>query len=213
MKNELEALLKEIEAAYEESGIKETAGLNYSLITGSLQKNQPLIIGFNWGASDTEYKPQNNIEVEDLCLENLGSMKRIIPFCKKYFGEDFLDKASQTNYCFFRSKSERDIVEKDLELCRPIFDKLIMLLMPSIVLCFSGQLREYLCNSNRVDHIEKRGFPFKRGSKDVTCYAARGFFNGAKIVFLPHPNFPIPGKTRNEAWDFIRASCKSRDNL
>jgi hypothetical protein len=210
MKKEVEALLKEIEDAYGNSIIKKD-GLYYSLITGSLQNNQPLIIGFNWGANDKiKYKPDEIDEIMkmgSLGEESLGSMKRAISFCKRTrFGEGFLDSASQTNYCFFRSKAEKDILPHDLKLCQPIFDKLLTLLTPSIIFCFSSQLRDYLCNSQKVIQIQKENFPFKRGGKDVACYATKGVFNEVKIVFLPHPNSPIPGKTRSDAWDFAEGN-------
>jgi len=206
MKNKLEALLLDVQAAYDESNVKkEHPGLFYSLITGSLELKQPLIIGFNWGAAqDERYTAQTVDDFEKpLFSEDVGSIKRIFSFCNRHLGQGYLDQGSQTNFCFFRSKIDSDIDDADLSRCKPVFNKLVEVLQPSAILCFSSRLREYLIESNQVTDLQSlSNLNFSRGGNNIRCYAVKGRFNNVDIAFLPHPNSPIPGAIRRQAWEF-----------
>lgn len=167
-----------------------------------MRKSGPLILGFNWGATQgEEYSPQATITV--FKKDEVGSLSRIFPYCEKYFGNDFLERVSQSNYCFFRSKSESEITHKDIALCEPIFDKLIDEMEPSSILCFSSKLRDYLLSNHRVQTKESIKISYKRGSVQMTYEPIRATLtSGAEIMFLPHPNYPMKKEARNEAWDF-----------
>lgn len=211
MKNELHALLSEVAVAYEQSEIKKICEVgnfewHYSLITGTLVKGGPLILGYNWGASQNEtykHKPQTTIENAIFKTQDVGSLKRIFPYCEKYFGTDFLEQTSQSNYCFFRSKNEGQISNKDIALCEPIFEKLISTLAPSYILCLSSKLRDYLISGNKLKDIESTNIHFRRGNVDTTYQAMKAKLkSGATIVFLPHPNYPMKKEAREQAWAF-----------
>lgn len=199
----LDDLLAELGSAYEQSDIKRNE-LHYSLITTTMKKNGPLILGFNWGATQGEkYSPQAAIEETVFKNGDVGSLSRIFPYCEKYFGNAFLKRASQSNYCFFRSKSESDITPNDIALCEPIFDKLIDVMEPSSILCFSSKLRDYLFSHNRVLAKESIRISYKRGSMQMTYEPIKATLtSGAKIMFLPHPNYPMKKEARAEAWEF-----------
>lgn len=213
MKEELEALLAKLEIAFEKSNIKQTAEQSnykwhYSLVTTTLQKGGPLILGFNWGATKNEkYEPQASIEKKVFKNEDVGSLIRIFPYCRKYFGDDFLERTSQSNYCFFRSQTESQIERKDIALCEPIFEKLIGVLEPSSILCFSSQLRDRMLENEIIKEVESIEILYKRGSAQVTYRPMRAkLLSGAKIVFLPHPNYPMTKLAREQAWDFCCGS-------
>ncbi len=112
MKSILDSLLAELGPVYEQSDIRHYClshghEWHYSLITTTMRKGGPLILGFNWGASQGEqYSPQAAIEPTVFKGSDVGSLARIFPYCEKYFGKDFLDNTSQSNYCFFRSHNE-----------------------------------------------------------------------------------------------------------
>lgn len=198
MKLKLEKLLGDVKAAYDKSDIKKLEpNWSYALITGSLEQNKPLLIGFNWGAAENKkYSPQDSCTAKSLDKEDLGSMKRVFSFCEKY-KRGLLNQASQTNFCFFRSKSADQITLKDLYLCEPIFNELLDCLKPSIILCFSSHLRCHL--SPRVVNYEPKKIGLPRGNYE----AGKGRFGKVKIGFLPHPNYPIRGDAREEAWNFV----------
>lgn len=209
MKTIFDDLLVELGCAYEQSDIKQYCLIHghtwhYSLITTTMQKGGPLILGFNWGASqDERYFPQTTIEETVFKNADVGSLTRIFPYCEKYFGEDFLNKTSQSNYCFFRSKSESEITPKDIALCEPIFDKLIKVMEPSSILCFSSKLRDFLLSNNRVKAKESIKISYERGSVQMTYEPTRATLtSGAEIMFLPHPNYPMKKEARAEAWEF-----------
>lgn len=205
MKEALTELLKQVGEAYGHSTIQ-VHGWQYSLVTGRLEREQPLIVGFNWGVDKAiQHQPQQVIDKNSLSRQDLGSMKRVVSFCEKnsdFLGQGFLENASQTNFCFFRSQSEKEIGKEDLELCQPIFDRLLTLMDPSVILCFSSQARDYLRNTNQLEQVQEKNIVFSRGALSVSCFALRGILNGKKIVFLPHPNLPIPKSVRNGAWQF-----------
>lgn len=203
MKKVLDNLLAELGQAYEQSDIKKNE-LHYSLITTTMKKRGPLILGFNWGVKqDEKYSPQTTIEEAIFKNGDVGSLSRIFPYCEKYFGDDFLERASQSNYCFFRSKSESEITPKDIGLCEPIFDKLIDVMEPSSILCFSSKLRDYLLSNNRVKAKESIKISYKRGSTQMTYEPIKAMLtSGVKIMFLPHPNYPMKKEARAEAWEF-----------
>lgn len=202
-------LLVELSQLYEVSDIKEFCVKNgfewhYSLVTTTMESGGPLILGFNWGASlKQKYMPETSIEKSDFLNADVGSLSRIFPFCEKYFGADFLTKISQSNYCFFRSQTESQITSKDIALCEPVFEKLINAIQPSLILCFSSKLRDYLISNNKILSSELKEITFKRGSSVVTYSTMRAILStGIEIKFLPHPNYPIRQNARAQAWEF-----------
>lgn len=182
---------------------------HYSLITTTMKKGGPLILGFNWGATqDEEYSPQESIKPAVFRGSDVGSLSRIFPYCEKYFGNDFLDSTSQSNYCFFRSNNESQITPNDIALCEPIFEKLIAVMEPSSILCFSSKLRNYLLNSNRVKFKESTKISYKRGSVQMIYEPIKAILTtGTEIKFLPHPNYPMKKEARDRAWEFCCAKC------
>lgn len=209
MKTILAGLLTELRQAYEKSDIRQYCLENghhewyYSLITTTMVPGGPLILGFNWGASGGEHGPEISIEKSDFSREDVGSLSRIFPYCEKYFDRDFLSNASQSNYCFFRSEKESQITNEDIELCRPIFEKLIDAIKPSSILCFSSKLRDYLLKNDKILSPDKKIISFKRGSYDVRYEAIKAtLISGIDIKFLPHPNYPMKRAARIEAWEF-----------
>jgi ribonuclease R len=209
MKTALTALLKEIEKAYEQSDIRQYCLEHghqwfYSLVSTTMEVGGPLIIGFNWGASkDEKYDPQLSIEKCDFKSGDRGSLSRIFPYCEEFIGRDFLSTVSQSNYCFFRSKNERQISNKDMELCEPIFEKLLAVMKPSLIICFSSKLRDYMLRNNKIRTKTSKSIRFDRGYSVITYDVIKAtLLSGTKIFFLPHPNYPMKAVAREEVWDF-----------
>ncbi len=209
MKEKLEALLFDLAAAYDISDIRQLCikhdrSWHYSLLTTALEIEKPLIIGFNWGATKgVSYSPQKNIESVDFLSQDLGSLRRTVSFFNRYLNPDQINNASQTNYCLFRSQKEDQITPRDIELCQPIFKRLIEILQPSYVVCFSSQLKKKLISLDLLEKVETKDISSERGSKLFTYTASKGYLKGVgEIYFLPHPNYPLSGKAREEAWQF-----------
>ena len=208
MRNTLTKLLKELSCLYEQSEIKQYCinhGLqwHYALVTTKMIKDEPLIVGFNWGAAKgVDYKPQTTIEYGGFNDEDTGSLNRIKPFCSQYCGEEFLDSASQTNYCLFRSHKAEEIQHSDIKLCEPIFESLIYTLRPSVLLSFSSKLRDYLISKNKIADLQKKTIEFQSGERKVMYTTAKGNLGETPILFLPHPMYQMTSSARQEAWDF-----------
>jgi len=209
MESALTELLTDLEEAYSKSEIRKHCIDNgyewfYSLVSSSLQPGGPLILGFNWGASkDEKYKPQKSISKTDFSKEDVGSLSRIFPYCKKYFGSEFISKITQSNYCFFRSKTEKQIKSIDIALCEPIFIRLIEIIEPSYVLCFSSKLRDFMLRNNKISSKQSKIIKYTRGKSIVIYETIKATLNtGIEICFLPHPNYPMKGEARSEAWEF-----------
>ena len=209
MRKELESLLPELELAYSRSDIaalcrEKSWNWGFSLITTNLTVKRTLILGFNWGAAEVDsYTSQHSIEAESFLDQDLGSFSRIIPYCDKYMGNGALMDASQSNYCFFRSKTESQISSKGIQLCEPVFNKMLGLLQPSAILCFSSRLRDYLAGRDIVSNLLEQEIKFKRGATQIVYEAKKGILNGdCRIYFLPHPNYPMKKAAREQAWAF-----------
>lgn len=209
MKKELEKLLYDLAEIYPKSDIAKFSKeaneeWHYGLVTTELRPNQPLIVGFNWGAAkDYRHTPQTEIKPTRLEEEDLGSMKRVLGYGHRYLKIDLGKSASQTNYCFFRSKKESQITQYDLDLCSPLFDRLIATLKPSMILSFSSRLRDYLINNQKAVVTESRTIPFQSGKQTRSIRAIKARLDsGTEILFLPHPNYPMKKQAREEAWEF-----------
>lgn len=204
MREKLNALLEKLGPIYETSDIKKGHEWSYSLVNTSMEHSAPLILGFNWGVAQNEkYSSQPPIEKTNFETADVGSLKRIYPFIRKHFGEDYLSKVSQSNYCFFRSKIEDQIKEADIERCRSIFTELIEILAPSSIICLSAKLRKHMIDTNQVCDQQEKAIKFRRGSSEIEFVAVRGkLASGVDIKFLPHPNYPMKREARSAAWQF-----------
>lgn len=208
MREKLNALLEKLGPIYETSDIKKAGHeWSYSLINTSMEHSAPLILGFNWGVAQNEkYSNQQPIEKSNFEKEDVGSLKRIYPFIREYFGQDYLSKVNQSNYCFFRSKTEDQIKESDIERCRGVFLELIEILAPSSIICLSAKLRKHLIDTNQVCDQQEKAIVFRRGSSEIEFVAVRGkLASGVDIKFLPHPNYPMKREARAAAWQFCCA--------
>jgi len=174
----------------------------YSVTATSFKKNDKVIVGFNWGAAKGySYEPQKDYPLKNFIsqYEDLGSFKRIVNWFYKYF--DHIPEI-QVNYCFFRSEKEEQISKKDLELSSKLFDELIEYLMPSMIISFSQSLNTYLKNSSKLLDVKTK--PITSTNKTFEVTKGKVFIAKNKIDYfnLPHPNYPITGDARQEAWDF-----------
>ena len=134
---------------------------------------------------------------------DLGSFARVPAYFKRHFPSLPINKISQTNYCFFRSKDERQISADDLKRCRPLFAELLSVMEPSLVLSFSSRLRDYLLRSDQVRNSETVSVQQQVGKRTVTCTAVAGMLEGGTpVAFLPHPNYPMQRSVRKKLWDF-----------
>ena len=177
----------------------------YKLIITNLEEKQPLIIGFNSGVDNSweeyksgkEYKHQATIEKENFTKIYKGSLQRAMNMCSEYFPHISFEKGSHSNFCFFRSEKENQITKNDIELCKPIFKKMISIINPSIIFCFSAQARQYLIESGFLDNYQEESFGNSR-----RCISAKAELNGIKIFFLPHPNSRVKKELRRKAWEY-----------
>lgn len=205
LRSDLLRLLKRVADAFQRSKIRRSAAESgdewaYSLITGACLPGAPLIIGFNWGASsNARYEPQSEVNATPWREGENGSLIPILPYVSRFFPNLNLDKLSQTNYCFFRSKAEADISSEDLELCRPIFDDLLRVMRPTLVLSFSARLRDHVRKTDQVTCFRNQRIK----NLNMTYAVATGkLWGGIPVSFLPHPNYPMEGDAREKAWKF-----------
>lgn len=205
--NELMQLLADVGIAYEQSDIKKVnLNWSYSLISPMPTQGCPLLIGINWGGgnnSDEQFHAQTEFGHDDLSTQDIGILKTALQYCRDHLGNEKAHRMAQTNYNFFRSPDERYLSSKDFSLCEPIFEKLVALIQPEVMVCLSSKLRDYLLNNNRLDDIEiADNIKSESGNSLRSVVAIKAKLNGAKIVFLPHPMSQITSKARKEAWKF-----------
>lgn len=207
---ETKILFAELADAFEKSDIKQYAQRNnhtwnYSLTSTPIYENGLLLIGFNGGAiKGYPYERQDKLPTENFLKQDLGSFKRVIPFLKKYFDDETIDKVVQINYCFFRSAKEFEITARDRELCEPIFFKLLALIKPKQVISFSASLRQHLLNRSDIfENKFQKEIQSNRGG--ITAMVGELKINSNKIPigFLPHPNYPLNGTARQQVWETV----------
>lgn len=205
---ELASLYKELGEAFAKSDIKAIGEnkWNYSLLATPFYKNSLVVVGFNFGAIDKESYPKqevNNIPTENWSdQKDLGSLIRIKKYLNHYCPEYNLDQIVQTNYCFFRSKKEEDISQHDIELCEPIFQKLLELLQPQFILCLSSKLSTFLRNKYPSTFETKE---IRSSKRSVSVFKGLVNINNKQvgIGYIPHPNYSMSKASRIEAWDFV----------
>lgn len=199
------SLLKMTKAAYIKSVVYKDHGKKdwgYSVTATSFEKNEKVIVGFNWsvdkewGDKGNSYGAQSNYPLTNFAsnYKDLGSFKRTLPFFYRHF--ESLPKV-QTNYCFFRSETEDQISQKDLELSNVLFNELIDYLAPSMLISFSKSLDKYLIGEGRISNLDEH--PIQSGNKQFSVTKGSIDISGKSVPYynLPHPNYPIRGESRD----------------
>lgn len=205
-------LIKKTEIAFDQSDIKQLAEQQgeewfYSISSTKLIKGTTLIIGFNWGAGLGEnYSPQSSIPSDSFRelyeRRELGSLQRIYAPLTEYFPSEEVSSYIQTNFCFFRSKTEDQISNRDLELSLPLFSELLEILAPKRIIGLSAKLKAHFIDSRICSSLEELNID----SNGRTLHVSKGYY-GTKmknipIYFLPHPNAKFTSIARKKAWDF-----------
>jgi len=176
----------------------------YSITATKFSRNKPLIIGFNWGVDNkwikkgNKYSPQCNYPFSTFegLYDDLGSFKRTIPLFLKYFPSAL--SGTQMNYCFFRSENGDQITPRDLELCKPIFEKIVNYLNPSCIISFTRKTHFLTHNDSQINTIE-----IPNGKSTLFVSKGKVMINNRLIDFynLPHPNYPVNSEARTKAWE------------
>lgn len=207
---QFEDLLNEVKEAYEISDLKKycidnNKEWNYALLGSKFIENPILLIGLNFGASNEKFNPQTIEDLQNLlpfCKmtnNDLGnSFNRLKNYMNKYENID-IENILWTNYCFFRSYSDKELTQKDFKLNEPIFEKLLENIKPQKVICVSKNLYDFLNNKNLLTAKDEKNI--KINSKSAYTVVKAKLFN-YDFFCLPHPNFPATAIGRKECWDF-----------
>lgn len=207
-------LLTATKEAFEKSDIRRVAeqcGRRwfYHVAATRIVPGRPLLLGFNWGASKrADYhepvSPPRDTFRELLEARELGSFARLAPYLVKHLPDVPFAEFGQSNYCFFRSETADQISGSDLELCRPLIDRLLEVAKPKMILGFSKRLRDYLTTSVMLPAALQESPPIclTRGSYKSAVGTMTIKADSLPIAFLPHPNFPMPRHAREQAWQF-----------
>ncbi len=205
---QFEELLNEVKEAYAKSSLKDS-GYNYSLVGTQIKINQPLIIGLNWGGKKTEaqtiksYKEYIDKGVKFQNADDMGSLSRIKTYLKYNSTIDYENShIGQTNFCFFRTPNEAELMKnpEDLKLTNDIFLRLLNIIKPSVILAFSSKLRDYV-NSNKEINFDYIDDYKAKNAKRVNKYnGLMGELNGIPFYSLPHPAARVGDIARKSAW-------------
>jgi hypothetical protein len=215
------SLLIKTGEAYQKSDIKNheanKADWAYSVTATRIEKGQPLIIGFNWGADAAWEAKGNKFGPQDPdkypigffkeYYDELGSFKRTIPYFEKYYDDGIY--AMQTNFCFFRSAQENQISQKDIELSKPLFHEYLKFAEPTRLISFSSSLRDYFIEKSYIDNIKTTEINYRKSKILIIKgdYIADGM--NIPYVYLPHPNAMIKRVEREKAWEFCFEGVES----
>ncbi|HRH02328.1 MAG TPA: hypothetical protein PLN13_06460 [Bacteroidia bacterium] len=197
-------ILNETKLAYESSSLS-NSGWFYSIASTRIFDNCTLLIGLNWGVGKEPHEPQKSMPIKSFdelysIKGELGSFSRLHGRLKTYLKPEDFNKIVQSNFCFFRTPSDRELLPEHIKLTIPIFNKLINEVRPRQILCFSKIAYNYLISTNYEPLFKKE---IKSNKK--TLFVEKGYLNRnerVKIYFLPHPNSKFTRPALDEAWDF-----------
>ena len=208
----LQNIFKDLDEAFDKSDIKKSAkekGVvwNYSLLASPANQYSLLGVGFNWGAAkDCKYEKQTIDNIPIKFPEDMGSLIRIKYYIDKYFPSIPFNEVVQTNYCFFRSQKEAEITPNDIQLCQPIFQKLLSYLQPKAIISFSSKFRDALIKDSFKDNDfyldEKTCVPIitNMGEYNLVTGTLHENTLSSKIYFLPNPMYRLKKEFRDECW-------------
>jgi hypothetical protein len=211
-REEFENIAKRTHEFFNNSYIKkeaETKGYKwfYSISATKIVKNNPLIIGLNWGAkSGDDYSEQKEMPTDiffDLYNnKSLGSFQRIWKYVEEYLPE-YKENIGMSNYFFLRSKDESQIL-KDLEQWNEskIFDDFLYSAQPTHLICFGKSVKNYFLERNLVSDIIKTDIIYN--SKKFKHTAVKGKYTSLNVDvnFLPHPNSQFSLDALKNIWEF-----------
>ena len=205
-------LLKKTGKAFSKSDISKHSNNNswgYSVTATMFMKNKPLIVGFNWGV-DSKWLNEGNVYNEqkeyplrqfESNYDDLGSFKRVVNYFHRFFPKAL--SGMQSNFCFFRSEKDSQISKNDLNMCKPLFDELLEYSNPSMIISFSSRLRDYFVNNSLLTDPKVKTIDTGNGKlKLIKGNYELSTGKKIKFLYLPHPNYPLKSKYRDEAWEF-----------
>lgn len=210
-------LLALTEKAYIASDVYKTykeKNWGYSLTSTNLDKNKPVIIGFNWGAgkhwsqkysAPVRQKEYPSCDFNGIPEDELGSLMNLKSYFREFYPEGLT--AVQTNYCFFRSEFAEEISSNDLKLrCAPLFNALLEFLEPKILIGFSMDLYKHFQNEKLIDPGGEKKITYRSGKsyRSLTIYKGKVSIGNNKVDFcsLPHPNYQLRNEIRRAAWKY-----------
>jgi len=175
----------------------------YSITATKFSKNKPLILGFNWGVDNNwvkkgnKYTPQCNYPFSTFegLYDDLATFKRTIPLFHRYSPSAL--SGTQLNICFFRSEEKDQITQYDLDLCKPIFEKIVNYLNPSCIISFSRKDPFLAATDSQIKTMK---IPNGKSTLFVSKGKVKINENLINYYNLPHPNYPVNGEARTKAW-------------
>ena len=205
---QFEDLLNEVKEAYEKSALVDKQ-LYYSLLGTQIKQNQPLVVGLNWGGGSEkdlkkmkekgeEYKPQTLSSYQKLIDDNThffsegldaGSLLIIKSYIEKYTDIDIkTSHIGWTNFCLFRTPDDDTLSNEAMELTKPIFLKLIEIIKPSMIICLSSKLRNYVDNNKKINFKNISRYEIFNENNRNIYNGLIGKLNGYPFYSLPHPS-------------------------
>lgn len=204
----MKEIYNKIKKAFEISDIKKLAEREkkqwyYSLCTSKPIIGQPLILGFNRSADSGNFKPQNIDNLPNVTnWSDMGLLSQIKEPLKKNFPMIDQESYNHANFCFFRSNNEKQITERDIKICEPIFEEFIAHLKPKIIFGYSDRLSNYLISNRRIKYLNEK--KLSNGNTGVFLYQGFMRLNGwwTYINLLPHPNNRQYKEKKKTLWKF-----------
>jgi hypothetical protein len=178
--------------------------LFYALTATTLGVKRPLVIGFNFDLKDQINSYSNSCipQIEYPLEKNKKlSTKKWVRNSEAYF-HDYFPKgifSTFSNICFFRAKNEKQITDRDYNLCKPIFKKLVDFLKPTVIISFrenNAWIDNNLSDTQSIKIINQKSVILVKKGK-VTINQKK-----YKFYQLPHPEKSLSIKNREKAWEF-----------
>lgn len=121
---------------------------------------------------------------------------------KKSFPTIDQESYNHSNFCFFRSNNEKQITERDIKICEPIFEDFIAHLKPKIIFGYSDRLCDYLISNGRIKYLNEK--KLSNGNTSVFLYQGFMRLNGwwTYINLLPHPSNRQYKEKKTTLWNF-----------
>jgi len=202
----IEELLQEIDEAYIRSNLKKHhKEWSYALLGSKPVEKPILLLGLNFGAARQTYAAQTLKGIKkskyfyEMDADDLGkAFLRLKNYIIKYEQID-IKKIVWSNFCFFRSQSDAELLKEDIELTKPIFKKMLYSFNPTEIICVSKSLYNFLDKEKLIKNKQEKSI--RINSKNIYI-VVKGTLYNCPFYCLPHPNYPATEQGRKECWDF-----------
>lgn len=196
-------LLAKTKNAFQKAPIKEFQETNdkswyYAVCDSPIIKGSGVIFGLNWGASQNRvHNAQTEYPFNPEKARNWNFASTSKQYFQNHLGIDHIGHVNYSNLCFFRSKSARQLQEKDWELSLPLFEEYLIYIQPKWCILLGTSGIDILEKYNKLSDLTT--VIYTGTAKRTYGYKGK-LFNKFNFFAVPHPQARVSRNARQFVW-------------